>query len=82
VAKFYSARSKTILPFPWQTFALPFSACAQTWVTSFAGWYNGDRLHSAIRFVTPNMRHAGQDGDALANRAQLYANARAQKPER
>ena len=28
------------------------------------------------------MRHAGQDSDALANRAQLYANARAQKPER
>ena len=35
-----------------------------------------------IRFVTPNMRHAGQDSNALANRAQLYANARAQKPER
>jgi hypothetical protein len=26
VAKFYSARSKTIPPLPWQTFALPFSA--------------------------------------------------------
>jgi multiple sugar transport system permease protein/sn-glycerol 3-phosphate transport system permease protein len=25
VAKFYSARSKTIPPLPWQTFALPFS---------------------------------------------------------
>ena len=57
-------------------------ACAQTWVKSFASWYNGDHLHSMIRFVTPNMRHAGQDSDALANRAQLYANARAQKPER
>ena len=28
------------------------------------------------------MRHAGQDSETLANRAQLYANARAQKPER
>jgi hypothetical protein len=26
VAKFYSARSKTIPPLPWQTFALPFSS--------------------------------------------------------
>ena len=25
LAKFYSARSKTIPPLPWQTFALPFS---------------------------------------------------------
>jgi hypothetical protein len=28
VAKFYSARSKTIPPLPWQTFALPFSELA------------------------------------------------------
>ena len=39
-------------------------------------------LHSAIRFVTPNMRHGGKERDALANRAILYANARTQKPER
>ena len=57
-------------------------ACAQTWVKSFANWYNGDHFDSAIRFVTPNIRHAGQDCDALANRASLYANARAQNPER
>jgi hypothetical protein len=31
VAKFYSARSKTIPPLPWQTFALPFSAAARTY---------------------------------------------------
>jgi putative transposase len=41
-----------------------------------------EHLHSAIRFVTPNMRHGGKVRDALANRAILYANARAQKPER
>jgi hypothetical protein len=29
VAKFYSARSKTISPLPWQTFALPFSQLVQ-----------------------------------------------------
>ena len=48
---------------------------------SFASWYNDENLHSAIRFVTPNMRHGGQDRDTLANRAILYADARAQKPE-
>jgi transposase InsO family protein len=57
-------------------------ADAQDWVKSFADWYNGEHLHSAIRFVTPNTRHGGQERDALANRAILYANARAQKPER
>jgi len=55
---------------------------AQAWVQSFANWYNGKHLHSAIRFVTPNMRHGGQERAALQNRAILYANARAQKPER
>ena len=55
---------------------------AQVWVKSFANWYNGEHLHSAISFVTPNMRHGGQETDALEKRALLYANARAQKPER
>jgi putative transposase len=57
-------------------------ADARAWVKSFADWYNDEHLHSAIRFVTPNARHAGQDRDTLANRAILYANARAQNPER
>jgi len=51
-------------------------------VKSFASWYNGEHLHSAIRFVTPNARHAGQDRATLANRASLYASARSQNPER
>ena len=51
-------------------------------VKSFASWYNGTHLHSAIRFVTPNARHVGRDSATLANRAILYATARAQKPER
>ena len=48
----------------------------------FTGWYNSAHLHSAIRFVTPDARHAGHDHVTLANRAMLYAKARAQKPER
>lgn len=57
-------------------------AQAQAWVKSFVRWYNGEHLHSAIRFVTPNARHAGQDRATLASRASLYANARSQNPHR
>ncbi len=59
-------------------------ADTQAWVKSFASWYNGEHLHSAIRFVTPDARHAGHDRATLANRYRtiLYAKARAQAPER
>jgi transposase InsO family protein len=66
----------------WPTKGFATRADAQAWVKSFASWYNGEHLHSAIRFVTPDARHAGHDRATLANRAILYANARAQKPER
>jgi len=66
----------------WPSKGFATKAEAQAWVKSFAGWYNTEHLHSAIRFVTPNMRHTGQDRDALEKRANLYANVRAAKPER
>uniref|UniRef100_UPI001CBCFA3D IS3 family transposase n=1 Tax=Tateyamaria pelophila TaxID=328415 RepID=UPI001CBCFA3D len=66
----------------WPNNGFATKADAQAWVKSFATWYNTEHLHSAIRFVTPNTRHGGQERDTLANRAILYANARAQKPER
>lgn len=66
----------------WPSKGFATKADAQTWVKSFANWYNAEHLHSAIRFVTPNARHAGQDRSTLAARTLLYANARAQKPER
>ena len=56
--------------------------CSRAWVKSFAGWYNGEHLHSGIRFVTPDDRHAGHDRETLASRASLYANAKTQNPER
>ena len=49
---------------------------------SFANGYDGAPLHSAIRCVTPQTRHAGHDRAPLASRAILHANARAQNPER
>jgi len=66
----------------WPTKGFATKADAQTWVKSFTSWYNDDHLHSAIRFVTPNERHAGHDLGTLASRAILHANARAQNPER
>ena len=66
----------------WPTKGFAAKAEAQAWVKSFASWYNGEHLHSAIRFVTPDARHAGRESATLANRATLYANARAQNPER
>lgn len=66
----------------WPTKGFATKADAQAWVKSFASWYNGEHQHSAIRFVTPNARHAGHDRATLANRAMLYANARTQNPAR
>ena len=66
----------------WPTKGFATKTDAQAWVKSFATWYNGEHLHSAIRFVTPDARHAGHDRATLANRAIVYANARAQNPER
>ncbi len=53
-----------------------------TCMKSFASWYNGEHLHSAIRFVTPDARHDGRDHATLASRAILYAKTRAQNPKR
>ncbi len=66
----------------WPSKGFAVKADAQAWVKSFATWYNGEHLHSAIRFVTPEARHAGHDHATLANRANLYATARAQNPQR
>ena len=42
----------------------------------------GKHRHSAIRFVTPHERHAGQDGALLAKRADIYEAAKAANPQR
>jgi putative transposase len=63
---------------------LPFAdrAAAQRWVTRFVRWYNSEHRHSAIRYVTPDERHAGADVAILARRHALYEQARRRKPER
>ena len=55
---------------------------ARQWVAAFVHWYNHVHQHSAIRFVTPDSRHAGHDIAILARRDALYIRARAQNPAR
>ena len=55
---------------------------ARRWVTDLVHWYNDEHRHSAIRFVTPNQRHAQQDKHLLAARAAVYERARQNHPQR
>jgi transposase InsO family protein len=55
---------------------------ARRWVTDLVHWYNEEHRHSAIGFVTPSQRHAGQDKILLAKRAALYEKARRKNPKR
>jgi len=45
-------------------------------------WYNVEHLHSGIRYVSPNQRHAGHDHEILAARHHLYLAAQAANPRR
>jgi len=62
----------------------PFASveAARAWVAGFVSWYNGEHLHSAIRYVTPNDRHAARDVALLAGRDVVYRAARARTPRR
>jgi len=57
-------------------------SAARQWVTGFVHWYNHEHRHSAIRFVTPGERHAGQDTEVLASRDAIYAEAKRKHPGR
>lgn len=39
-------------------------------------WYNTEHHHSAIRFVTPDQRHRGEETAVLSNRHRIYEAAR------
>jgi putative transposase len=41
---------------------------ARRWVADFVAWYNGEHLHSGLRYVTPNDRHEGRNQVILAKR--------------
>ena len=55
---------------------------AQAWVKRFADWYNQEHRHSQIKYVTPEQRHKGEDIDILAQRREVYEQAKTQRPER
>ena len=55
---------------------------ARMWVERFVTWYNDVHFHSALRFVTPSMRHEGLDGAVLAGRHRVYEAAKQRHPER
>jgi transposase InsO family protein len=55
---------------------------ARQWVAGFVHWYNEEHRHSAIRFVTPDQRHRGEDIAVLEQRKAVYAAARKTHPER
>lgn len=62
----------------------PFSSLddAREWVLKFVRWYNEDHRHSALKYVTPEQRHRGQDHALLAKRIELYKQARTGNPAR
>jgi transposase InsO family protein len=45
----------------WPTRGFASLEAARTWVAGFVRWYNTEHRHSAIRFVTPDQRHQGED---------------------
>lgn len=55
---------------------------ARKWVEGFVQWYNTEHRHSAIRFVTPEQRHNGEEKEILAYRHDVYESARRKHPER
>jgi len=55
---------------------------AQAWIDGFVNWYNDEHLHSATRFVTPNDRHYGCEGQLLAKRHRIYQEAKQRTPNR
>ena len=55
---------------------------ARAWASRFVQWYNHVHRHSAIRYVTPAQRHAGEDKPLLAARHTLYREARDRNPAR
>ena len=51
----------------------PFESLTQArqWVYGFVQWYNHEHRHSALKFVTPHQRHAGEDKDILKKKKSI-----------
>ena len=55
---------------------------ARRWVEALVRWYNCEHRHSAIGFVAPAQRHAGQDIELLQQHTKIYTQARQKNPHR
>ena len=55
---------------------------AREWVRRFVRWYNTERRHSEIKFVSPAARHEGREAQILSARKQTYEQARRRHPRR
>ena len=55
---------------------------AREWMERFGGWYNDEHRHSAIRFVTPSQKHAGEEKMILSRRKEVYEKAKKENPSR
>jgi putative transposase len=55
---------------------------ATVWVDWFVHWYNHERFHGEIQYVTPASRHEGKDIAILARRKEVYEQARNRRPNR
>jgi transposase InsO family protein len=55
---------------------------ARVWTNRFIHWYNAEHLHSSIYFVTPEDRHNSREIKILANRHNVYQEAKLKNPER
>ena len=52
------------------------------WMIKFTNWYNDEHMHSALKFVTPQQRHHGEDKEILEKREGVYNRAKLMHPER
>jgi putative transposase len=57
-------------------------ADARIWCEKFVTWYNQEHLHSALKFITPQQRHNGEDKIIMQKRHTVYQNAKQKHPER
>jgi transposase InsO family protein len=55
---------------------------ARGWVQAFVSWYNTEHRHSAIKFIAPAVRHAGEEQILLAKRKEVYEEAKRNNPSR
>lgn len=54
-------------------------AAARRWVAQFVAYYNPERLHSAIGYITPQDKLAGREDEILAERRRKLEKARANR---